>query len=402
MLPQRLTAPHVREDGLRERFVAVLGSTGSIGCHTLKVLARFPERFRVLALAAGRNLERLGQQIETFRPAWVCVEDPDHVGVLRQRFPGIQVLSGREGLVRLANLPELDVLVSAIPGTLPLQATLEALHQGCRVALANKETLVAAGGLIRKALASGTGQILPVDSEQSAIFQCLEGHPAHSVHRVVLTASGGPFRDPAVDLRRMTPAQALHHPTWKMGTKITIDSASLMNKGLELIETARLFPFLREEQIDVVVHPQSLVHSLVEFHDGSILAQLGPVNMEIPIQYALTWPERLDPPQRLDLTSCGPLNFLALDEERFPSVALARKALRGGDEGGAVFQAANEVAVEAFLEHRIPFTGIFGLVGKALETVNGTPVDGCDAVELIMARTRKLCREWIVEGKVNG
>ncbi len=347
--------------------LAVLGSTGSIGTSTLSVVEAFPERFSVVALAAGANLDLLRVQAERFAPDLVSVADPEAARELRQALPGVRVVSGQDGLTEVACHPDADTVVAALVGSVGLVPTLSAIEAGKDIALANKETLVVAGELVMAAARRRGVAILPVDSEHNAIHQALRVGPDGSIRRLILTASGGPFRTwPQERIQAATVDEALAHPTWKMGPKITIDSATMMNKGLEIIEAHHLFS-LPEERIAVLIHPQSLVHSLVEYIDGTLIAQLSINDMRFPILYALAWPERLPSPfEGLDLAAAADLTFEAPDEERFPAIALARAALREGGEMPAILNAANEVAVAAFLEHRIPFPAITEVIADTL------------------------------------
>ena len=341
------------------RRLAVLGSTGSVGVQALEVAAGFPGRFRVSALAAGHNAERLAEQVRRFRPERVSLASETGARELRERLGGeartLAIGVGAEGLDAVAVHP-CDLVVAALVGAVGLRPTLAAIRAGRDVALANKEVLVMAGALVRREAAARGVTLLPVDSEHNAIFQALAGQRRQDVARLLLTASGGPFRTWSAErMARASVAEALDHPNWAMGPKITVDSASLMNKGLEVIEARWLFD-VPPERVEVVVHPQSIVHSLVEFVDGSVLAQLGLPDMRVPIAVCLAWPERLplDLP-RLDLVRAGRLDFEAPDRERFPCLDLAWRALRGAETAPAVLNAANEVAVAAFLEERISF-----------------------------------------------
>jgi 1-deoxy-D-xylulose-5-phosphate reductoisomerase len=348
--------------------LAVLGSTGSIGCATLDVVARFPERYRVVALAAGRNLDRLREQIHAFHPSFVAVAEGSDAQALQREFPDLAVAAGEDGRVAVATHPEAGAVVGAFVGALGLVPTWHALELGRQILLANKETLVMAGELVMAAARRHGATILPVDSEHNALHQALRVGPEGSVKRLILTASGGPFRNtPQEALERVTVAQALAHPTWRMGRKITVDSATLMNKGLEIIEAYHLFA-VPEERIAVVVHPESRVHSLVEYVDGTLIAQLAVNDMRFPILYALAWPERLPSPfGALDLVEVAALHFEKADEDRFPALRLARAALRAGGALPAVLNAANEVAVDAFLAGRLGFTGIPAVVEETLD-----------------------------------
>lgn len=348
--------------------LAILGSTGSIGTSTLSVVEAFPERFSVVALAAGANVDLLREQVGRFRPQLVSVADQRAVSDLEQAFPGVTVVGGEDGLTEVACHPEADTVVAALVGSVGLVPTLAAIEAGKDIALANKETLVVAGDLVMEAARRRGVAILPVDSEHNAIHQALRVGPEGSVRRLILTASGGPFRTwPRERIAAATVDEALAHPTWKMGPKITIDSATMINKGLEIIEAHHLFR-LPEERISVIIHPQSLVHSLVEYIDGTLIAQMSVNDMRFPILYALAWPERLPSPfERLNLAAAATLTFEAPDEERFPALGLARNALREGGEMPAALNAANEVAVAAFLERRIAFPAITAIIGDVLE-----------------------------------
>ena len=378
--------------------LAVLGSTGSIGTSTLDVVARFPERFRVATLAAGRNVERLAGQIRAFSPSLVSVAREEDAADLREAFPGVTVMAGEEGLVAAATHPDATTVVGAVVGAAGLVPTWHAVQMGREVLLANKETLVVAGELVMAAAARHGAPILPIDSEHNALHQALRVGPPEAVLRLVLTASGGPFRAaPLEALRRVTVEQALAHPTWQMGAKITIDSATMMNKGLEIIEAHHLFG-VGEERIGVVVHPESRVHSLVEYVDGTFIAQLSVNDMRFPILYALAYPERLPSPlPALDLVALGSLHFEAADEVRFPALRLAREALRAGGTVPAVMNAANEVAVAAFLERRIAFLDIAAVVEATMarETGAGTTLSCLEDALEADRRGRAWARETV-------
>jgi 1-deoxy-D-xylulose-5-phosphate reductoisomerase len=351
------------------RGISILGSTGSIGTSTLDVLERFPDRFRVVGLAAGRQIDRILEQIARHRPAIVAVASAEDASRLRSEFPSLRVLHGVEGMVEVATHPDADFVMSAMVGAVGLVPTLRAIEAKKTVGLANKETLVMAGALMTRAVAASGAVLLPVDSEHNAIHQCLDGR-RDKVKRIWLTASGGPFRTSTIDqMRRATKAEALKHPTWNMGRKISIDSATMMNKGLEIIEAHWLFG-VPAERVRVVVHPQSTIHSMVELEDGSILAQLGATDMRLPIQYALTHPERFASglPQ-LDLDSPLSLDFHPPDQKRFPAIGLAYRALAMGGTAPAALNAANEVAVEAFLKDRIGFLSIADILAETLTRV---------------------------------
>jgi len=356
--------------------ISILGSTGSIGEQTLDVVASAPERFEVVALAAGGSVDKMAAQVRRFRPALVSLGSQEAAETLRsalsgEDLPRIEV--GEEGLLAVASEP-VDMVVSALVGAVGLAPTLAAIAAGSEIALANKEAMVTAGALVNRELAKNKVTLLPVDSEHSAIFQALAGQRHEDVHKLILTASGGPFRTWSAErIAEASVEQALNHPNWDMGPKITIDSATLMNKGLELIEARWLFD-VTPEQLEVVVHPQSIVHSLVEFCDGSVLAQLGLPDMRVPIAVALAYPERipLDNP-RMSLAEIGRLDFEAPDVKRFPAVELALAALASCEAAPAVLNAANEVAVAEFLEGKIPFPRIVALCAEVLEAFHRQP-----------------------------
>ncbi len=358
--------------------LSLLGSTGSIGEQTLAVVAAFPERFRAVALAAGRNVTKLAEQVERFRPERVSVADAAGARELRERLgdAAVEIGVGAEGLEAVATHPA-EMVMSGLVGAVGLEPTLAAIRAGRDVGLANKEVLVMAGALVFREVRRAGVRLLPVDSEHSAIFQCLEGQRRQDVARIVLTASGGPFRTwTREQIASATREQALKHPNWEMGEKITIDSATLMNKGLEVIEARWLFD-APPEQIGVVVHPESIVHSLVEFVDGSVLAQLGLPDMRVPIALALSHPERLPLElPRFDLAALGRLHFEEPDRKRFPALDLAFAALRGGEAAPAVLNAANEVTVRAFLDGRIAFPAISETNAAVLEAFLGSREDG--------------------------
>jgi 1-deoxy-D-xylulose-5-phosphate reductoisomerase len=356
---------------MRKRL-AILGSTGSVGVNTLDIVQQHPEQFAVVGLAAGSNIELLEHQMRCFQPACVSVFDLQRAKELRERTSdlGIEVFEGTNGACTIASLPDIDLVLSAIVGGAGLAPTLAAIRAGRDVAIANKEPLVMAGELVMRE-AQGRGRILPVDSEHNAIYQALAGHNADDVRRLLLTASGGPFRTlPWEKFDEITVHEALQHPNWRMGRKITIDSATMMNKGLEVIEARWLFG-VRADQVDVVVHPQSIVHSMVEFVDGSVIAQLGIPDMRIPIAYALTYPERLaNALPRLDLTQIGTLTFEPPDFQRFPCLRLGFEAIRACGTLPAVLNAANETTVEAFLHEKIHFVDIPAVIEETLQRHN--------------------------------
>lgn len=361
-----------------QQRVVILGSTGSIGTSTLDVIEALPDRFRVLALAAGSNRKLLSEQASRFKPEYVAIRDGAGIE------SNAVTIAGPAELTELATLPDADIVVVATTGHAAIEPTIAALRAGKAVALANKESIVAAGELVMAAVREGAGSLRPVDSEHSAIWQCLGmlGSRPPALRRLFLTASGGPFRGKRrADLDRVTPADALRHPNWSMGPKVTIDSATLMNKGLELIEAAWLFD-VHPDDIDVVVHPQSIVHSLVEYVDGSLIAQLGPHDMRLPIQYALTWPERVaGPSTRFNLMEQKVLEFAEPDNTTFPAVRIARHAASLGSTYPAVLSSADEIAVEAFLAGRIAFPEITSIIERVLDA--HTPANGKLSLEAI-------------------
>ena len=389
------------------RRIAILGSTGSIGCSALSVAMSHPDLVDVVGLAAGANAARFAKQVERHRPRVIAMAADDALASVRSRLSASSAgslersLAGPAGLLAVATHPDVDLVLCATTGTTALDTVFAAIEAGKTIALANKEVLVMAGGLVMEAARRHGVSILPVDSEHNAIHQCLHGRPADEVRRLILTASGGPFRDWTLErLTGATPADALNHPTWRMGRKITVDSATLMNKGLEVIEARWLFG-VPAERIDVVVHPQSVVHSLVELRDGSQIAQLGVTDMRLPIQYAFSYPDRWDtglPP--LDLTACGRLEFGRPDTARFPCLALAYRALRGGAALPVALNAANEVAVEAFLDEAVPFTAIPVVIAAALDDAEASGLDSpttLDEVRRVDARARAFSRTRVGE-----
>ncbi len=349
--------------------IVILGSTGSIGRQALRVIENQADKFQITALTAWGNIELLEAQIRQYRPRYAALADEVKAAELRKRVKDVEVtvLAGEKGLLDIASLPEYDVLLVSVVGFSGLVPTVEAIKQGKVIALANKETLVAGGGLVINLARKYGSRIVPVDSEHSAIFQCLQGQDIRKVSRLFLTASGGPFRTATLrEMEEVTPALALKHPKWKMGPKITIDSATLMNKGLEVIEARWLFD-IEYQSIEVIVHPQSIIHSMVEFVDGSVLAQLGVPDMALPIQYAFSYPNRwLAPGGRLDLIKNSPLTFELPDIKKFPCLSLAYTAGRIGGTMPTAMNAANEVAVSAFLEGKLAFTQIPALIDKVM------------------------------------
>ncbi len=371
------------------KTLSILGSTGSIGTNALDVIARDEAGFSVAGLAGHSNIELLRKQIERFRPKAAVAADEEKAAALVDMLGSssrTSVLFGPEGYRELASLNDVDMVISAMSGAAGLLPTMDAVEAGSDVALANKETMVMAGELVLEKARSRGVRILPVDSEHSAIFQCLEGHPRRGVKKLVLTASGGPFfRRDAADLEAVTPREALRHPNWRMGPKITIDSATMMNKGLEIIEAMHLFS-MDVDLIDVVIHPESIVHSMVVYRDGSVLAQMGIPDMRIPIAYAIAYPERMDLGlPELDLSAAGTLTFLSPDCEKFPCMRIAVEAARKGGTAPAVLNAANEIAVEAFLAERLRFTDIPVI---AEETLRAHERGGTFSMKAVLAADR--------------
>jgi 1-deoxy-D-xylulose-5-phosphate reductoisomerase len=352
------------------KSIALLGSTGSIGVNTLDLVRQFPDRFRVHGMVAGRNLKLLAAQIKEFRPSCVAIKREEDVGRLRKLVGArrVQILCGENGAVTVATAGKVDVVLAAIVGGAGLVPTLEAVKAGKEIALANKEALVMAGELFVKTAKEKGSRLLPVDSEHSAIFQCLQGNCRDEVDKIILTASGGPFlRTPLNRLGHVTVEQALKHPNWKMGQKITIDSATMMNKGLEVVEARWEFD-MAADRIEVLIHPQSVIHSMVRYQDGSVIAQLGIPDMRIPISYALAYPHRLKGRWKsLELARQGELNFLSVEKRRFPALGLAYAALNEGGTMPAVLNAANEIAVAAFLERRIGFREIHRIIERTMQ-----------------------------------
>jgi len=397
------------------RKLILLGSTGSIGVNTLRVVENLGERYDVVGLSAGRRADEVIEQAKRFNVQHIALCDEDAAAKVRTALPEATVYAGEDAARQLVEGVEADMLVAAIVGSAGLPATLSAIERGMDIALANKETLVAAGELVMPKVKSHGVHLLPVDSEHSAIFQCLQGQGVRakgqdngspqgpgpsalypSVRRIVLTASGGPFRTtPLEKIRSATVDEALNHPTWNMGPKITIDSATMMNKALEIIEAHWLFD-LGADQIDVIIHPQSIAHSFVEFADQSVLAQLGAPDMKTPIQYALTWPSRTSGcSEPLDWTQLSQLDFEPPDHERFPALGLAYRVIRTGGTSGAVLNAANEAAVEAFLAGQIPFGRIVELNAEALDAVKSQPAADLDTILAADRAARAFVRQRI-------
>ncbi len=362
--------------GAAPRRVTILGSTGSVGCSTVDLIQRHPDRFVVEALSARNNVALLAKQARRLRPRLAVVADESRYLALKEALSGtgIETAAGNSALIAAADRPA-DWVMAAIVGAAGLESTIAAVRRGAVVALANKESLVCAGSLVTSEVARSGARLIPVDSEHSAIFQVFDFGRAQSVERIILTASGGPFRTFTLeDMANVTPEQAVAHPNWDMGAKISVDSATMMNKGLEVIEAHYLFG-LPEEKIEVLVHPQSVVHSCVAYVDGSVLAQMGAPDMRTPIAYALAWPDRMDTPvERLDLAALAELTFEAPDSTRFPALRLARQALQTGGAAPTILNAANEIAVAAFLARRVRFLDIARIVERALEVVPNRPI----------------------------
>ena len=387
--------------------VTILGATGSIGLSTLDVIRRNPDRYRVTALTANTGVERMSDLCRQHRPAYAVMADADAAQRLREALRGeeIEILSGVEGLEFVAALEEIGQVMAAIVGGAGLRPTLAAARAGKRVLLANKESLVMSGPLFMEEIQRHGAELLPIDSEHNAVFQCMPpasavGLEAAGVEKILLTASGGPFRtvDPS-RLETVTPAQAVAHPNWRMGRKISVDSATMMNKGLEVIEARWLFG-ARADQIEVVVHPQSVIHSMVSYTDGSVLAQLGNPDMRTPIAHAMAWPRRHGSGVRpLDLFAVARLDFEPPDLRRFPCLRLAREALVAGGTATTLLNAANEVAVEAFLDGRIGYMDIPRAIEACLETVAGAPADSLDVIFQADAQGRYATRQWILKRK---
>ncbi|QXH34744.1 1-deoxy-D-xylulose-5-phosphate reductoisomerase [Pseudomonas muyukensis] len=389
----------------RAQRITVLGATGSIGLSTLDVIARHPERYQVFALSGYSRIDELLALCVRHRPVFAVVPSAEAAARLRDGLAtagcATEVLEGEAGLCQVASASEVDAVMAAIVGAAGLRSTLAAVEAGKKVLLANKEALVMSGALFMDAVRRSGSVLLPIDSEHNAIFQCMPGDFARGlgnvgVRRILLTASGGPFRDtPAEALLNVTPEQACAHPNWSMGRKISVDSASMLNKGLELIEACWLFD-AKPSQVEVVVHPQSVIHSLVDYIDGSVLAQLGNPDMRTPISNALAWPERIDSGVApLDLFAIARLDFQAPDEQRFPCLRLARQAAEAGNSAPAVLNAANEVAVDAFLQGRIRFPEIASMIEQVLDQEPVVSLPTLEAVFAADQRARELSREWL-------
>jgi 1-deoxy-D-xylulose-5-phosphate reductoisomerase len=392
--------PHSKKDSLKQ--LAILGSTGSIGRQCLSVVESLPGQFGVVALAAGGNLDELVGQIRRHQPEVVSVGDANLADQLAKLLAEAGVAKkpeihyGPEGMMAVGTHPSAEIVVSAAVGVVGLPATYEAVKRGKLIALSNKEVLVAAGEIVMKAVVAAGRDLLPVDSEHNAVHQCLRGGTHGEVRRLVLTASGGPFRKtPLAEMATVTPEQALAHPKWKMGNRITIDSATMMNKGFEIIEAKWLFG-MKPDQIEVVIHPQSTIHSMVEFVDGSVLAQMGPTDMRMPIQYALTYPERVASKQvAMDWTALKRLDFEKASTRRFPCLKLAKEAMRKGGALPCALNAADEVAVAAFLERKLPFPGIAEVIERVLGRTPRMKFEKMEDVLAADAEARRMAREEV-------
>ena len=387
----------VQEATSAPRSVTILGSTGSVGCSTIDLIERNPEGYVVEALTARRNVDLLVEQAKKLKPRYVAISDEEHYHALKAGLSGtgIEVAAGLDAIVGAARRPA-DFVMAAIVGAAGLAPTLAAVNRGAMVGLANKECLVCAGSLMVDEIQRSSAVLLPVDSEHNAIFQVFDFERREAVDKLILTASGGPFRTFEREaMRSVTPAQAVAHPNWDMGAKISVDSATMMNKGLEIIEAHHLFE-IPEDRIDVLVHPQSVIHSMVAYVDGSVLAQLGTPDMRTPIAYALAWPARMQSPQaRLDLAATAQLTFEAPDTERFPALRLAREALKNGGSAPTVLNAANEIAVEGFLSERIGFLEIAAIVEDVLMQFSHGAMKSLDDVRAFDSEARQIASEHL-------
>jgi len=382
---------------LRKKDVTILGSTGSIGCNTLDLVSRSPEEFRVKALTANRNVQKLAEQAIEFDAEMAVIADEFYYDDLKSALSGtsIKVAAGENALNEAADMPA-DWVMSSIVGAAGLKPTLTAIRRGATIALANKECLVCAGELMINQVAIHGATILPVDSEHNAIFQIFDFESPETVEKIILTASGGPFWNTDVSkMISITPEQAVKHPNWSMGSKISVDSATMMNKGLELIEAYYLFP-VKKNQLDIIIHPESIIHSMVSYLDGSVLAQLGTPDMRTPISYALGWPNRMrTPSKKLDLTEIGLLNFVRPDEARFPALRITREVLQIGGSAPTILNASNEVAVYAFLEGKIGFLDIARIVEETLDSVDVQSMNCLSDVHEVDERARRVSYELV-------
>ena len=379
------------------RSVTILGSTGSVGCNTVDLVEREPEKFRVEALVANRNVEKLAEQARSLKAKLAVVSDPSAYAALKEALAGtgIEAAAGQQAVVEAAARPA-DWVMASIVGAAGLQPTLAAIERGATIGLANKETLVCAGELVMKAVADHGATLIPVDSEHSAIFQVFDFDQKDQIEKIILTASGGPFRTKTAEqMAAMTPEQAVAHPNWSMGAKISVDSATMMNKGLELIEAYHLFG-LPEEQIEILVHPQSVIHSMVSYHDGSVLAQLGTPDMRTPIAYALAHPARMTTPgKRLDLGQIAQLTFEAPDPVRFPALRITRAALKAGGGAPTILNAANEIAVQSFLARTIGFLDIARVVEETVSALNDRAIGTLDDILALDGQARRTAGDLV-------
>lgn len=384
------------------RRVTILGSTGSIGCSTIDLIERDPDAYVVEALTANRNVDALAEQARRFDAQFVAVADPEYYGDLKTAMSGttVEIAAGPDAIVEAA-AREADWVMAGIVGAAGLEPTLQAVRAGAVVAFANKECLVCAGDLMLDEIAKSGATLLPVDSEHNAIFQVFDFERRDSIEKIVLTASGGPFRETSLEnMRKVTPAQAVAHPNWDMGAKISVDSATMMNKGLELIEAYYLFG-IPEERIDVLVHPQSIIHSMVSYIDGSVLAQLGTPDMRTPISYTLAWPHRMTAPSaRLDLGEIATLTFEAPDSERFPALNLAREALKTGGSAPTILNASNEIAVAGFLAGKLGFLDIPRVVAETLEKMPESAIGSVDDVLTVDGAARRVAAEIMSDAQL--
>ncbi len=388
------------------KHITILGATGSIGSSTLDVIARHPDKYALYALTANTNVEQMAKICQSHRPLYAVMADQQSAAQLEELLPKnniTEVLGGDTALARVASDSEVDMVMAAIVGSVGLMPTLAAVRAGKRVLLANKESLVMAGSLFMAEVAKNGAELIPVDSEHNAIFQCLpmgisKELSEKGVTRILLTGSGGPFRElPLADFEQITPQQAIAHPNWEMGPKISVDSATMMNKGLELIEACWLFGMV-ESDVEILLHKQSIIHSMVAYNDGSVLAQMGNPDMRTPIAYALAWPERISSGvEPLDLLQVSQLDFEVADEKRFPCLRLAREASRQGGTSMTILNAANEVAVENFLNHRIRFTEIPKLIEKTLQKIDSREIDSLETVLADDARARNFVNQQLVQ-----
>lgn len=379
--------------------LAVLGSTGSIGESTIKVVRSLKDRIKIVGLSAGKNINRIIEQIKEFSPLAVSVKDEEDARKVKKFFPKLEIFYGEQGSVAIASMPEAKTVVAAIVGIAGLPSTYKAVKLGKRVALANKEALVTAGRIITKSAQKSGAEIIPVDSEHCAIFQCLRGESTKFVSKIMLTGSGGALRDfPLEKISNASLSDVLNHPTWKMGRKITVDSATLVNKGLELIEASYLFG-IPQEKIEVVIHRESIVHSLVEFFDGSVMAQLASADMALPIQYAITFPTRIEGDvKKLDFGSISKLSFEKPDKKRYPCLSLAREAFAESEAHTIAFNAANEVAVKAFIEEIISFGKIYMVIKKVLDKTISCSPESLEEIFYIDRISRELAQKFIAQG----